>query len=660
MACPRNPVPQSLPGRVLTCPGDPGCRSAEPGALRAGFARRSVLPRGFEVPNAVYLVTADCDPEQVARTGAPRCGMFPTVLNDCGADGLCPGGAGYTGADADGSERDGREDFFRDCGRDRLCPGNVPETGPGAADGVDNDGDGAVDGDDVPYAEPDADGSEGNGVFEGAWIAGFGNNRPALGAHDAVDARCVSLSAADTRVVLCALDAVGLFFTEAERARALLAQRHPEAGVDHLVIASTHTHESVDTLGQWGRADPAPVSTGRMEGHNAFLVDQVVDAAAEAALAEVPVALHARSARTGVAGFLHDGRVPLIYDDTMTLLEARPAAGGACVFTLVHWSNHPEILGGENNLISADFVAPLRDAVERGLPAAGAFPAHAGRGCPAVYFTGTVGGLMAPLHVVFTARDGTRRPDRPRSFQRMQDYADNLAEVALSTWEGSSAEDAATQSVLQVGVERIAIPAENALLLTGFRLGLFDRTAYDLQTGAVLTDRQVLTGHPLAVQTEVAVIRVGPIAFAAVPGELFPETAVGGADGAWSPDGRVVPEDHCPPQDTCASAGALPCPVHRPPGGWPDCQCEACRTCAAPDLSFAPPGPTLKARLGTRHPVVLGLANDELGYLVPAWQWQVSERAPYTCEAWDHYEETNALGPLAGPRVEEALDRLLR
>ncbi|MEW5851802.1 MAG: hypothetical protein AB2A00_23635 [Myxococcota bacterium] len=57
--------------------------------------------------------------------------------------------------------------------------------------------------------------------------------------------------------------------------------------------------------------------------------------------------------------------------------------------------------------------------------------------------------------------------------------------------------------------------------------------------------------------------------------------------------------------------------------------------------------------------MVLSLANDEVGYLVPSWQWQVSERAPYLCHAWDHYEETNSVGPEASPRVEAALQRLM-
>ena len=56
--------------------------------------------------------------------------------------------------------------------------------------------------------------------------------------------------------------------------------------------------------------------------------------------------------------------------------------------------------------------------------------------------------------------------------------------------------------------------------------------------------------------------------------------------------------------------------------------------------------------------MALGLCNDEMGYLVPAYDWKVSEVSPYTCQATDHYEETNSLGPLTLTRITEALDRL--
>jgi hypothetical protein len=67
-------------------------------------------------------------------------------------------------------------------------------------------------------------------------------------------------------------------------------------------------------------------------------------------------------------------------------------------------------------------------------------------------------------------------------------------------------------------------------------------------------------------------------------------------------------------------------------------------------------GMTSKARLQTPFPFVVGLANDELGYILPDEDFV----AP---EDWDypdpHYEESMSVGPHTGSRLLAALDDLL-
>ena len=56
------------------------------------------------------------------------------------------------------------------------------------------------------------------------------------------------------------------------------------------------------------------------------------------------------------------------------------------------------------------------------------------------------------------------------------------------------------------------------------------------------------------------------------------------------------------------------------------------------------------AHTGVRYPVVAGVAEDYIGYIVPAYNYVLDPNNPYITEAdGDHYEEVYSLGP----KVEE-------
>lgn len=649
---------------IKWCPGSPGCLSDEESPIQAGAARRSVIPRGFEIPNPRYMNTTGCDPLLLSRFGVDRCGEIPDERpGNCGRDGICPGDSNYVAPDTDGSENDaaGKKDYFFDCGLDRICPPgavatpeNTPEPLALRDNGVDDDGDGAID--DGPWVM--ADEGEGDGIFQAAWIAGFGTNRAALGVIDDLDVRCLALRTAETTAVYCSLDAVGLFYDEVLRARSLLKERFPESEIDYLAVASSHTHENVDTMGQWGRAEPIPLTPGRLEGHNAFIVDQIVEAAAEAAANLRPARLTLATAQTGADGLIRDSRDPQVMDDTMTVVEARSVPAGEPIFTTIHWANHPEVLGGDNNLLSADYPAYLRRRVEGGFPEDN--PPVPGRGGLAIYINGTVGGLMTPLGVSFTGRDGTLYPG-PANVARTVAYGENLAVTALAALEDRTNHVTVERGVLNIKAETFRIPIQNRVFIFAFVAGLFDRAVYDDLSGGQLDpefDDLLDPNIQAAAQTEVFTLDLGPLSLLGVPGELFPELAVGGYDGSKAFGRELVRANFCASQNTCmASQGD--CPTVRPVGGWPDCACEQCRLCAPTPLENAPAGPYFKDLMPGRFKMVVGLANDEIGYLVPAYDWKVSEVAPYFCEARRHYEETNSGGEQAVPRLEAALYKLV-
>ena len=62
---------------------------------------------------------------------------------------------------------------------------------------------------------------------------------------------------------------------------------------------------------------------------------------------------------------------------------------------------------------------------------------------------------------------------------------------------------------------------------------------------------------------------------------------------------------------------------------------------------------------GIRHSIIVGLGNDELGYLVPPYDWKLHPTTPYFDEAeGDHYEETNSTGPETLPLILDTLEGL--
>ena len=57
---------------------------------------------------------------------------------------------------------------------------------------------------------------------------------------------------------------------------------------------------------------------------------------------------------------------------------------------------------------------------------------------------------------------------------------------------------------------------------------------------------------------------------------------------------------------------------------------------------------------------MLWLANDEIGYVIPPYDFVLSDVGPYVLNAdGDHYEETNSLGPETFPLLDAEAAALL-
>ena len=237
------------------------------------------------------------------------------------------------------------------------------------------------------------------------WLAGYGWGRKATGVHDPLYATCVVLADGAQRLALVTVDLVGLQLPTVQQVRSQLSD------FTYVLISSTHNHEGPDTIGIWGKT---PLQRGVDEAYLQRIVKDVVAGVrqAEQRLTDVHVAYGTAQDQS----LLGDSRKPQVKDGVLRVLRFQRAEQDQLAGLLVQWNCHPEAMGADNTLITADFpaatIAELRQRYD----------------CPVAYFTGAVGGLMAPP-------DGVIRGDQGQllnegDFEYARRYGLAVAELA--------------------------------------------------------------------------------------------------------------------------------------------------------------------------------------------------------------------------------------
>lgn len=312
-----------------------------------------------------------------------------------------------------------------------------------------------------------------------------------------------------------------------------------------------------------------------------------------------PALLRMAETTAPVEGVVGDHRDPVIFDDTLSVMSIEDAADGAPITTLVNWACHPETLGSRNTELTSDYPHYLREAVE----------AELGGVC--VFLSGALGGMMTP-----------EPPPGLSGFEAARHVGESIGRAAVRALEGARA---VKEAPITVRTMTFDVPVENKMYRLGMLIGNLKRDVYDEDGN--LFDGSVLRKATVAVRTEVSMFRIGEAQFITVPGELLPELAVGGYDGSRSHGKEIIAKDNPNP----------------------------------PDLTKAPKGPYLRDLMNGKVKFLLGLANDELGYIIPPYDFQRNDKSPIHQPepAGDHYEETNSLGIEAAPRIVGALEKLL-
>eukprot|EP00913_Durusdinium_trenchii_P005022 g4668.t1 len=313
--------------------------------------------------------------------------------------------------------------------------------------------------------------TNGNGVFDAAWMAGFQNGRAANNVHDDLMAVAAVFDDGETRIGIVTADVVGLMANFVASVRTAVP---PELELDYVLVHATHNHEGPDTQGLWGAAD---FESGVSETYMARLKAEMVGALEDSVAALEP----ARLSMATIDGYdaalgTMDTRKPLILDPGIRVLMLK-------------------------------------------------------------------------------------RPSR----------------------------DEGNDSVIGtlVAARSVDVPLANYPLAAASLLGLLDR---DFDVG--------LLPPQLTTETEVALLKIGQARVAAIPGELYPEIAVGGIENPSGADYEMAP------------------------------------------IEVPPFRPAMQGRVN----LMVNLANDAIGYIIPKSEWD--NEAPWI---YDYEEETYGEVVSVGP-----------
>jgi len=208
-----------------------------------------------------------------------------------------------------------------------------------------------------------------------------------------------------------------------------------------------------------------------------------------------------------------------------------------------------------------------------------------GFGGMALYFQGMVGGLMTQLHTTVPHRNGIDKFEEA-SFEKAEALGDNLAVLTINALRGPGAWKN-EKPRLTIAAKTIYVPLS----------GMFK---YAMALGLI---------HPgiywgFKARTEVNAIRIGDVEILTIPGELYPEICEGGVEAPEGQDFKIAP-------------------VEVPP--------------------------LRKEVMKGKMNMVIGLANDEIGYIVPKSQWDAEP--PHAYKPNGQYGEENSGGPEVAPTI---------
>jgi uncharacterized repeat protein (TIGR01451 family) len=489
----------------------------------------------------------------------------------------------------------------------------------------------------APIPEPFCDYNH-NNRWEGMYLSSGADNRAIVspnplpgappGAHDAIDARAVAFSDGTKTVVLVSVVSQGIFENYTAEARAMaqtLAGQTSCGQIDEMVVSANHNESSPDSIGIYG-APPDPTGTfglnsGIDEYYMDWLNERIADAAVEACDERQPASL--RAVEFPVPSDLEQeipGRFPTTadargrdaaIDNKVRVLQARDANDDP-IFTMMNLADHNQDIGhsdnfDESHMITSDwpgyFHRHLEDVV----------------GGMAMFVAADIGSmedLITNPRLTVADAPECEREDQPGSgnvtgcFPQIEATGTRIANHVAAQL--ANAQPVPLGAVNGRRTE-FCVPLENNVFLAAGGAGIFgERQLYTSCQPSGRAGNEVFTS--------VSVLDIGPdLQFIGDPAESFPALLLG---GPWG-----IEDASCPNREN-------------------------------------PPVPTWHS--GSRYRFQVGLADDLLGYLKPAWSFLFDTPGFYTptdCQddshGHSHALEDESVGWTAGNLVAEELTNLL-
>jgi hypothetical protein len=427
------------------------------------------------------------------------------------------------------------------------------------------------------------------------WLAGFSQHRAATKIHDDLWAVACVIDDGHSTLGLVALDAIGFFHDDVISLR---RQLPTELKFDYTVICSTHNHSTPDLLGLWG---PNYARTGVNADYRRQVILAVVKALKDALAALQPARVAFHEIPTAPAGLVADTRKPEVFDSHIRLMHFTVPTNGATIGSIIAWADHPETVWGKNTEITADFPGYLRESLENGVRLGDAI-VEPGLGGTHLYVNGAIGGLMSTTPNVTVRDPYTEHDFKAPTHDKARALGRQLASRILARLEATNVPPelftvSSEHAPLSLQARTIEVPLDNPGFFLAPVIGLIDR-------GQVRWKR---------LRTEVAVITFGDASIACIPGEIYPEIVNGGVEKAPGGDFNIEPVE-------------------------------------VPPLRQLMPG---------KIKFIFGLANDEIGYIIPKSEWD--RKPPYLYGASRPvYGEINSVGPDVAEGIHKAIGELCR
>lgn len=210
-----------------------------------------------------------------------------------------------------------------------------------------------------------------------------------------------------------------------------------------------------------------------------------------------------------------------------------------------------------------------------------------------VYLNGAIGGLITTHPTLPVQHPVSGKEIKEACFEKAEAQGMILANIATKAIKSS--EEFISSGKIELQAKTFTLPFENTLFRLAAVAGIIDRG---------------MTGK-WQVRTEIAAWKIGPASFLTIPGEIYPEIVNGGIE---SPEG----------QDFDLS------PIETPP---------------------------LRELMTGEYKFVFGMANDELGYIIPKSEWD--NEAPWIYGNKELYGEENSIGPETAPIIYSVATELL-